>query len=213
VAKHVRPLDWFKRRPIQVGIDFGYEFPGAVWAQVDPVEERLRVLKSWGPRNLTAAKLASGVLERSRAWFPHATFAYYAGHDGNAKKDTNEKTSADIFGEHGIRPTIRWTAKERGFGILRALLDMRDDGEPGLYVDPGNPLLIEALLGGYRYDPKKEDETIKTGPYPPLVDALRYIAVNTFTTAGTLPRLAPVPAFRGLTPLRSPWGRRSLTHA
>jgi len=208
-ATHVRPLDWVRRRPIQVGIDLGYQEPGVVWAQLDPVEERLRVLKTWSPRELATPKLAEGIRARNETWFPAGTFQYFCGHDGNARKDTNERSSAEILAEYGMRPHLRFTATERGFSIIRAMLDPRDDGTPGLLLDTGLATLIEGFQGGYRYakpkrDGDRKDEPEKNGLYDPLMDALRYIVVHTFTTAGTLPRLAPVPAFRGLTAARRP---------
>ena len=197
-ALHVRSLEWHKRRPVHVGIDLGYNAPGVVWAQVDPVSERLHVLYSWDPKNLNVYKLAEGIQERNAAWFPHATFEYYAGHDANARKDTNDKTSAQILSEYGMAPHVRMTAIERGFSVIRSLLRRRDDGTPGIWFDPRNTILIEAFEGGYRYDPKKEDTPEKKGRYDQLVDAARYIAVNLFTTAGTLPHFTTRPAFRGL---------------
>jgi hypothetical protein len=197
-AVHVRPLEWHRRRPIHVGIDLGYNSPGVVWAQVDPQTDRLHVLYSWDPKNLDVYKLAEGIKARNEHWFPNASFTYYAGHDANARKDTNEKSSAEILAEYGMAPRVRMTAIERGFSVIRSLLQVRDDGLPGIWVDPRNSTLLEGFAGGYRYDPKKEDVPQKTGRYDPLFDALRYIAVHLFTTAGTLPRYTAVPAFRGL---------------
>jgi hypothetical protein len=156
------------------------------------------VLYSWDPKNLDVYKLAEGIKARNDVWFPNAHFEYYAGHDANARKDTNEKSSANILAEYGIALHVRMTAIERGFSVIRSLLAPRDDGLAGIAIDPRNVVLLEGFMGGYRYHPDKEDEPEKTGRYDPLMDALRYIAVNLFTTAGTLPRYTAVPAFRGL---------------
>jgi hypothetical protein len=198
VKTHVRPLSWVRRWLVRVGIDLGTNAPGVVWAQIDPVAERLQVLRSWAPRNLDVYKLAEGIKQRNDHWFPLASFDYYCGHDANAHKDTNSKSSAEILAEYGMSPHVRFTATERGFTTMRNLLDVRDDGVPGMLIDPANPVVIEALSGGYRYNPKKEDEPEKTDVYDPLMDALRYIVVHSLTTAGRIPAMRSVPAFRGL---------------
>lgn len=198
VDRHVRPLTWQRRWPVKIGIDLGTNLPGVVWGQIDPVAERLHILRSWLPRNLDVYKLAEGIKQRNEAWFPHGTFDIFCGHDGNARKDTNEKSSAEILATYGLAPHVRYTAKERGFSTLRSLLETRDDGLPALFVDPSNAVVIEGFAGGYRYDPKKEftDETLDKGPYPPAMDAVRYIAVNTMTTAGRVPVIRAMSAFR-----------------
>ena len=196
---HVRPVEWMRRHPVHVGIDLGYNAPAVVWAQVDPgPSKRLNILRSWGPFNLDVYKLAQGIKARNDEWFPNGRFQYYCGHDGNARKDTNEKSSAQILGEYGMAPHVRFTAVERGFSTLRSLLAVRDDGVPGLLIAPANPVLIEALAGGYRYDADKEDEPLTNGRHDQYVDALRYIVVNLFTTNGTLPAYTALPAFKGL---------------
>lgn len=198
IATHVRPVEWMRRVPVHIGIDLGYKAPGVVWAQIEPGTHRLHVLRSWDPKNLDVYKLAQGIRQRNEGWFPNARFHVYCGHDGNAHKDTNPRSSVEILAEYGLTPRVRYTATERGLTSIRSLLGVRDDGEPGLYVAPHNPVLIEGMNGGYRYDPKKEDEPLKTDRYDPLVDALRYIVVNQFTTAGHTPSYTAVPAFRGL---------------
>jgi hypothetical protein len=197
-ALHIRPVEWIKRRPVHVGIDLGYNAPGVVWAQVDPVAERLHVLYSWDPKNLNVYRLAEGIQARNAAWFPGAMFEYYAGHDANARKDTNDKTSAQILSEYGLAPHVRLTAPERGFSVIRSLLRPREDTDAGLWVHARNGVLLEGFQGGYKYKKDKKDEVEKTDRYDPLMDALRYIAVNTFSTAGTLERFTTRPAFRGI---------------
>lgn len=204
---HVRPLEWLRRQHVHVGIDLGYRAPGVVWSQMDPgPSKRLHVLRSWGPQNLDTYKLAEGIKARNEAWFPQGRFQYYCGHDGKSRsattRDTDHKTSAEILASYGMSPRIRFTAKGRGLSTIRSLLDVRDDGLAGLLIAPDNPVLIEGMRGGYRYDPDHEDETLDSGPYPPFIDALRYIAVNLYTTAGTVPSYGALPAFAGLGPRR-----------
>lgn len=193
---HVRECPFYKSRPIHIGIDFGYQTPGVVWTQIDP-DGRLQVMRRWSPREITVHQMAEGIRQRNGEWFPDAHFRYYAGVDGNTKKDTNERTSAQILSMYGMTPTIRYTHIERGQTIIRQLLALRDDGTPALYVDPVNALMIEGFEGGYYY-PAGKDKPIKDAIFAPLFEALRYIVVNIFDLAGHPPGPIKRPAFAGL---------------
>lgn len=193
---HVRECPFYKSRPVHVGIDFGYQTPGVVWTQVDP-QGRLQIMRRWSPRELTVHALAEGIEMRNGEWFKDGHFKYYAGVDGNTKKDTNERTSAQVLATYGMSPSIRYTAIERGQTILRNLLQPRDDGEPALYVDPVNALMIEGFEGAYYY-PEGKDKPIKDGVFAPLFEALRYIVVNVFDVSGMPPGPIKRPAFAGL---------------
>jgi len=195
----IREVGWTKYRPVHVGIDWGYRAPGVVWTQLDK-EDRLRVLRSWVPREIRADHLAEGLIERNGRWFPGGDFCYYAGHDGVQKRDTSGKSAKDVFEAYGLFPRLRYTHVERGLTILRRLCDLREDGEPGMLLDPANARLIEGFQGGYQYPAERpgyrgKDEPQKDGLFDPLMDALRYVVIHLFTPAGTPPTTGRIAAF------------------
>lgn len=199
---HVRDTEWYRTQPILVGIDFGYKSPGVVWAQID-TKQRLQIHRTWGPHEVTAEQLAQGIVKRNEAWFPSGRFSYFAGHDGNTKKDTGEKSAVEILRTYGIQPSIRYTHIDRGLNIIRMLLQERDDLGPGILINPQNQTLIAGFTGAYYYPPITEtdlsrgvkDVPHKDDMHDPLFDALRYIVVNAVAHLGwvtTLPIVTTV---------------------
>lgn len=197
VPVHVQSTPYQPGRELLVGIDYGFQSPGVVWAQRVGLD-RLHVLKTWTPRRVDAYQLAQGIVARTKQWWPTAALpACFAGPDGLHKRDTNQKSSADILAGFGLRPHARYLAVERGWNLIRHLLERDPAGAPRLTLepDPINAPLIEALDGGLRYRADREDEVEKTGVYDPVADALRYIVVHTFP-AVTAERAKSVPFFK-----------------
>ncbi len=184
VAKE--PLKWYKTRPIYVGIDLGYGAPGVVWAQMDG-DNRLCLLRAWGPQQIYTHRLCEGIRQRNGEWFKGGDFHYYSGPDSNMHRAEAKDTNAQIFRQYGMPLRYRFTPIERGFNIIRQLLDKRDDGLAGLLVDPTpDPhleRLIKAFDGAYVYKAEKDDP-IQDPRYTPLMDAVRYIVVNTHSLSG-----------------------------
>jgi hypothetical protein len=202
---HVGPTKYDQAKPLWIGVDFGWATPGVVWGQMDGTF-RLQVLASWLPKELTTHQLAAGVSLRTKEWFPHARTQVFAGHDASQKRAESEgKTNQEIFGLYGLSPKIGFTIKERGLGILRELMEIRDDGTARLIVAPQNETLIGAFQGGYYYPPtttkdapdiqQAKPEPVKDGIHDPVVDALRYIVVNTLDLKGDATSPMPWHAF------------------
>lgn len=198
-SKHVRQTYFYKPNKVWVGLDFGYASPGVVWAQADR-KYRLQVVREWLPRQIDIYRLIEGVIKRNGLWFPDATFAYFCGHDGNQRtplaKGNDPRTGMEVLHAYGLFPSYRFHHREAAFTIIRNLLKIQDDGEPGLIVDPYCEVVIEALDGEYRYAKEKEDQPEKTGIYDPVIDCLRYITYQTYTLSGENPgSIQAAPAF------------------
>lgn len=219
---HVRECPYYKSRLVHVGVDYGFLFPAVVWTQVDPYGH-FQVMRRWSPREITAEKLVQGAIARTQEWFPDATVRVYSGTDAKTTKDTNAKTSGQIWGDYGWGPRFKYSHIERGLTILRNLLVVRDDGLPGLFVDPINSLMIEGFEGGYYYPATKQllgqssrsdvypdDDAvpIKDNVFAPAFEAMRYVAVNVFDTSGNTPGPQKKRAF-GAAPAKSPTFKRN----
>jgi hypothetical protein len=188
---HIRPTTWTKDRPIYIGMDYGYQFPGVVWVQPNK-DRQLQVLRCWYPKAQTVFQLAEGILYRNDMWFPEAKFVYSGGHDGNATTAltrTNGLTARKAFSQYGIEVGFRFHHVEQGLTTIRSLLRIGDEDRPRLIVDPINRRLADGFISGYCYDEEKveKDENvkpIKDGKYDPLFDALRYAVVMLYGPSG-----------------------------
>lgn len=98
---HVKKSLFYKGLPVWVGIDYGYQTPGVVWAHPDRLR-RCQVVREWLPKQIDPYKLAAGILKRNEVWFPQAQFLYYCGHDGKQHSSSAEKTPIEIMNESGI---------------------------------------------------------------------------------------------------------------
>jgi len=105
---------------------------------------------------------------------------------GNQVKDTTE-TSIEYLNSIGIYPLSRPSKIIEGLEIIRNLNDKRIDNKFGLIIHPDCTILIDAMLGGYRYKESREGQTVsevplKDGYYDHLCDSLRYLLINTDQT-------------------------------
>jgi PBSX family phage terminase large subunit len=184
---HIKPGLFYKRLPVWVGIDFGYQTPGVVWAH--PTKERVcQVIREWAPKQLDTHKLAEGIVKRNNIWFPGGQFLYFCGHDGMQHAPHASKTNLEILQSYGLNATYRNHHVETGLTVIRNLIRMQSNGKPNLVVDPSCHTIIEGFMGEYRYHPKKEDIPKKDGIFDPLFDAIRYIAVQNYSWSGEEPQ-------------------------
>lgn len=196
---HVGPTSWLKKKPVFVGIDWGYKNPGVVWAQTD-AENKLLIHRTWFPKEIHSYGLGEGIKKRNGEWFPSGDFYYFAGWDGTKKHDSAEKSSVEILRGMGISVKLVYSHIERGLTLIRNFMDPRDDGSFGLVVNPVNERLIEGFMGGYHYEPVKgqimsredisavKEVPAEDGLYDQLIDALRYVVVSVFDTPSAAPR-------------------------
>jgi len=94
-------------------------------------------------------------------------------------KDSKENTDAEILEGRGIFVSItsaQWQAREN---VMRKLLRVKEDGYPGLLVDPCCRILVEALGGALCYalpslSNPMPDAPAKNGTHDNIHDALSY---------------------------------------
>ena len=107
------------------------------------------------------------------------------GREVNRRMETEEQllTYADILAERGIyvnEANENWEVRE---GVMRDLLLMREDGYPGLILDPSCAILITGMNGGIQYAKKTKmnplpEAAARDGFFEHLHDCLNYIAVS-----------------------------------
>lgn len=204
---HVGPTEWFKKKPVFVGIDWGWKNPGVVWVQTND-QSQLMIHRCWFPREIHTYSLGEGIKKRNDEWFPKGDFYYFAGWDGGKHHDSAEQTSVEIFRELGLPTKLVYAHIDRGLNILRNLLEIRDDGTAGLVVNPVNERMIEGFLGGYHYPPLKgtilssqeisptKESPAEDGLYDQLFDALRCVVVSVYDTATASARTHAVYGYR-----------------
>jgi len=166
--------------------DFGYHHPAVIWAQKD-TKDRLLVLAEYMPSDMTIDNFAQKVVRMTGERFPNCEVRDFCDPAGTQRSDKGEKSSIEILNAMGIRPQYRKTLVMDGVTILRRLLQVREDGEPGVLFDVAQcPRLLEAFDGGCHYPENRPDDEVyeKDGFYEHLVDALRYLVVHRFRVTG-----------------------------
>lgn len=216
VKNHVGQTEWDRKKPVFVGIDWGYKNPGAVWFQTND-KGQLLVHRCWFPREIHTYQLGEGIRKRNGEWFPEAEFFYYAGWDGTKTHASAEKADVEILRDQGFRVKLVYGHIDRGLNILRNLMEVRDDGTYGLVINQVNERLIEGFMGGYHYDPIKgnivsseqmgsvKETPAEDGLYDQLMDALRYGVVSVFDTPSASPRTHVVYGYRKGKAIKRPY--------
>jgi hypothetical protein len=196
---HVRPLKMREDLPLMVGWDFGFNHPAVVWAQLDPVSGRLFVLREYlgTQQMLQDVKDRPGVASEYKKTTqsligatPWPIFHYGDPH-GNDKKDVGVSSIEYLRIHHGIHVQSRREEIKTGMDELQHKIStdfpvhMKDPSQgewPLLVVDPSCLKTITALEGGYARDPVT-GLPVKDGLHDHLMDALRYLVVNTMNSA------------------------------
>ena len=166
------------------GWDFGWHHPAVVFLQLQ--EDYIAVLDEVMGDKIYLHDFASYITEYTNSVYPNAITKDYCDPSGSAKSDKSERTSVDILRSYNIYPIYkRSEVLETVETINRLLTTLAKDGKPMLRFSPKCKTLIQAMLGGYCYQKKEnkiEPIPMKDGYYEHLVDALRYIVANLFTT-------------------------------
>ena len=195
-ALHCKPLQFNPYKPLLRGWDFGRNRPRVVIAQRDN-SDRLCILREISATNVVIQTFAPKVIAICNEEFKavpvsegkssvQIAWEDYADPSGYHLNDKDEKCSIEILNALGIYPQARENSVERGISIISYLLLRRSDGTPGLYLDDRYcPLLKEAFMGGYVRD--VDGKPVKDLVYEDVMDALKYIVLNCFTIAETVP--------------------------
>lgn len=172
--------------PLILGFDFG-RTPCCLVSQVT-TSGRLNVLYEFQMVDSGIEKFAERLAEELKDRFPdNPTFRCWADPAGNDKGQTDEKSCYDILASQGFecRAGARTYVDRLESVIQRAGRFI--DNKPGIQIDRNRcPMLMEALLGAYRY-PKSDDgqigsSPIKNHPWSDLADSLQYICSGEFET-------------------------------
>lgn len=164
-ALHERPLDVIRGQTVVCGWDFGFRRPAFVGAQFDSAG-RLNFLAELLGEDETIDKFSLRVQALCHDTFgPGATYEDWGDPAGNQRSDRAERTSIQVVREVTGR-RIKWRPSQvkQGLDLVRWALAIRDDNEPGLFVDPVRcPLLSQSFSVGYIRDEKDPEVPVKDG--------------------------------------------------
>ena len=204
--KHVsQALRFNSERPLIRGWDFGYHNPACIFAQ-ETEQGELNVLAEFRLQNVYAHEFVSAVKAYTTLHMPLAgqggrEIKDFGDHAGTQQTD-KEHTTIQIAAQQGVTILTRPNTKiESGLDVLRKLMSEERkipvynlqgfDGEqfsrPRILIHPRCEELIDALAYGYHYQVYKNGQESTTpkkdNKYDHIVDALRYLAINTFGLA------------------------------
>lgn len=121
-------------------------------------------------------------------WFSGTlSFADFAGHeavrsDPGLVRAGDARIAKEILAEGDIYLMEQYTFERNRRSILAGLSRVREDGTPGIYLDPACPMLIKGLCGGIVYKKATEANPEPQDPvenqYSHLHEALGYILTN-----------------------------------
>jgi len=182
--KHTGEFQVNPFKPIFRGWDFGYHHPAVVFAQFDDFERLIVLDEIMGEDILLEVFVKDYVLGKYKNH--QGRFVDFCDPAGSHKNDVSEKTSIEILNSCGIYPIWRKSEIGEGLTIIRKMLIEDRAGKPAIMIDKRCKVLIDGFLGGYHYPEKTEGKPEKELPekdgyYEHLMDALRYIVVNTKT--------------------------------
>ena len=116
---------------------------------------------------------------------------------GDQNSDKSEFTSIQLQRQkYNINVRFRRSGILEGVRMIQEKLMRREDGKPGIVIDPRCTILIDGFQGGYQEDVARENMESKETPrhdnyYSHLQDALRYVMINKFNRLGKLKRDEP----------------------
>lgn len=182
LSVHTRPVEYVPGIPVLRTWDFGWRVPAVLWCQM--FGTRLHVLAELEGKKELIDDFGKRVVQRGDEMFGEGVrYRDYGDPAGRQKSDKNEKTTIQILNSLGVDVLTKARSLADGLTIIRILLKVRGDGDPGILIHPSCRKLIQAFSGGYRY-PKRADVADdckvpkKDNIYDHLPDALRYLVNN-----------------------------------
>ena len=193
---HLRPITG--GRPLVIGMDLGLT-PSAVIGQQDPRGRALILAEcvsyDMGAQRFIRTMLKPLLHER----FPGHSFVVVVDPAGTQRAQTDERSVVDIIKKEGLRVIPAKT------NMISARLNAVDDflmrqvdGDPAFIVDPRCTALKSAMMGGYRYKPKG-DEDIDKNKHSHVAEALQYLMMHIGSETGEVMR----PMLREVLPVAS----------
>jgi len=160
--------------------DFGYRHPVCIFAQVND-DDQLVILDELFGTDVVILEFARSIKRKTKKDYPGFKVKDYCDPAGKFKSDKSQRTTIDIMHTLDIWPRYKASSVSDGINLLRTIMLEREDGTPGLLVDRKCHVVVDAFLGGYVRNEVTE-EPVKEGFYEHPMDALRYGAVNIFST-------------------------------
>lgn len=189
---HIKPWQYDPTLPIIRSWDFGRGHPSCVWSQKKP-NGQIRVMRSVIETQKDIFAFAPYVLSESQMRWPGATFID-CGDPAGAQETDKGATTQILLIEFKINLHYRWSSNEEGWKMMEKSLIVREDGEPGILIDPrDNEDLIDGFAGGYKLDTgatgrdtegRLKNSAKKDGWYEHVMDALRYAYIHCFKIEG-----------------------------
>ncbi|MEM0461958.1 MAG: hypothetical protein QW318_07165 [Candidatus Caldarchaeum sp.] len=171
-------------RSLVVGMDLGLT-PAAVIGQMD-ARGRILVLDevvafNMGTQRFVRELLKPKLVER----FMGAPIVVVTDPAGMQRAQTDESTAVQIIQNEGLRcipaPTNSLQARQ---SVVDKYLTLDLDGVAGLLIDPRCRRLKAALMGGYRYHPRKE--AVQKNEHSHIAEALQYLCLSIDTAGANL---------------------------
>jgi hypothetical protein len=196
---HERTLKLRRNKTIYCALDFGWHCPAALFAQIDG-EGRLCFIKEYVGAKQTTHEFATELLARTAGWFPNhaAGIEYFCDPAGQYVKtmesEKSERRDTEVLSGLGIHASYKfgWSRKDAR-SLVHRLLQLRTDGTPSLFLDPGGcPLTSQAFLGRYIYPttkdgrqkPEPEDE--ENHPWADVMATVRYLVIGLHAKLGIM---------------------------
>ncbi len=182
---HVAQLEVNDFLPILRGWDFGYHYPMLVVGQINTKDQFCFL----GEFTLPESELTT-FLDKSLEWC-HKKFGPAESRDyrdfcdpaGRCKSHRSQYSDVEVMMNRGIFP-VYWTSSEVDrTAILRRLMLIRQDKEPGLLFDESCEILITGAAGAYVEDKNRPEEAKAIHPYVDAYDAAGYIVIHTYGSA------------------------------
>ena len=183
---HVHETKLIPDRPLIRGWDFGYRKAACVWAQQED-SGRLLVHKEWMAIETPEDAFIDGVITRTNLWFG-ARVARDYGDPAARNRDPHGVSALTRLTQHGIQMSYRQTTYGQRIPLINQRFSQLVGGVPAITINPACQILIEGLMGGYRFPElvegrdlnAKQEIPAKDGWFDHLADAFSYLMVNLY---------------------------------
>jgi len=183
---HVHETKLIPDRPLIRGWDFGYRKAACVWCQQED-SGRLLVHKEWMAIETPEDAFIDGVITRTNLWFGARAARDY-GDPAARNRDPHGVSALTRLTQHGIQMLSRQTTYGQRIPLINQRLSQLIGGVPAVTVNPACAILIEGLMGGYRFPELEEGRDLnakqeipqKDGWFDHLANAFEYVMVNLY---------------------------------
>lgn len=191
---HVRETSLIPDRPIIRGWDFGLRRAACVWGQRSDAGQVLWH-REWLALETPEEQFIEGVKLRTVEWFGSDKVCQDFGDPAAVQRDPQGVSTLQRLAKAGINFGWRISTYGERIPLINRLLSEMVAGVPKIIVSPHCRVLIEALLGGYRYPELKDgqefnlkkDLPYRDGWFEHLANAWEYPHVNLFMDAPNAP--------------------------